>query len=52
MKRFAIAITLACALSSTALAGQIPTTDAPAPAPQQSSVVVTVILTILGVVVK
>lgn len=31
MKRFVLAITLACALSATALAGEISTTGAPAP---------------------
>jgi hypothetical protein len=33
MKRFLIAITLACVLSATALAGDMPTVGAPAPAP-------------------
>lgn len=32
MKRFAIAFVLACVLSSTALAGHIPTGGAPSPA--------------------
>lgn len=31
MKRFAIAVVLACVLSSTALAGHIPTSGAPSP---------------------
>lgn len=31
MKRFALAIALACVLSGTALAGDIPSTGAPAP---------------------
>ena len=33
MKRFAIALVLACALSGTALAGYVPSTGAPAPQP-------------------
>ena len=33
MKRFALAIALACVLSGTALAGEIHSTGAPAPAP-------------------
>lgn len=33
MKRFVLAITLACALSTTALAGNIPSTDVAAPTP-------------------
>ena len=33
MKRFVLAIALACALSGTALAGDFPSTGAPAPAP-------------------
>ncbi len=48
MKRFAMALLLACALSSMALAGDIPSTGAPAP--QSSSTVVTVIVAILGIV--
>jgi hypothetical protein len=48
MKRLLMAITLACVLSGTALAGDMPTVG-PAPSGTQSSVVVTVILTILSV---
>lgn len=48
MKRLTMALALACALSSTVLAGQIPSTDAPAP--QASSPVVTIILTVIGIV--
>ena len=33
MKRFLVALTLTCALSGSALAGDIPTCGAPAPAP-------------------
>jgi hypothetical protein len=33
MKRFLMAVALACALSGSALAGIVPTTDAVAPAP-------------------
>lgn len=59
MKRFVLAIALACALSSTAfaglipstdVAGQIPSTDAPAPQGTSTSVAVTVILTIISIV--
>ena len=65
MKRFALAIALACVLSGTALAGDSHTTGAPAPAPgdahstgapapapgsQSSSIVAAVILTILSIV--
>lgn len=60
MKRFVFAIALACALSGTALAGEIHTTGAPAPgeihstgapAPQASSpVVVAIILTLISIV--
>ena len=62
MKRFGLAIALACALSGTALAGEIHTTGAPdpgevhstgTPAPEaSSSVVATVILTIISLVVR
>ena len=45
MRRFVMAIALACAVSGTVLAGDIHTTDSPAPAPP--SPVVTVILTII-----
>jgi hypothetical protein len=48
MKRFVIAIALACALSGTALAGDVHSTDAAPPTPQ--SPVVTVILTIISIV--
>ena len=53
MKRFVLAIALACALSGTALAGDIHSTGAaPAPSPEaSSSVVTTVILTIISIVV-
>jgi len=48
MKRFALAVALTCALSATALAGSIPTSDVVAPQPDP---VVTVILTIISLVV-
>jgi hypothetical protein len=50
MKRFVLAIALACALSSTALAGNIPTSDVASPQPQATSPVVTVILAIISIV--
>lgn len=53
MKRIALALVLACALSGTALAGDIPSTGNPAPAPgdtQGPSIVATVVLTILSLV--
>ena len=65
MKRFALAVALACVLSGTALAGDAHSTGAPATAPgdsstagapapapttQSSSIVATVILTILSIV--
>ena len=53
MKRFVLAVTLACALAATALAGEIPSTGSPAPAPgntQGPSITTTVILTILSLV--
>jgi len=48
VKRFAMAVVLACALSGPALAGDVPSTGAPAPQPP--STMVTVILTILSIV--
>jgi hypothetical protein len=66
MKRFALAVALACALSGSAWAGDIHTAGAPAPAPgdihstgapepapgetQGSGIAATVILTILSLV--
>ena len=38
MRHFALALVLACVLSGTALAGEIPTTGAPAPQPSGSVV--------------
>jgi opacity protein-like surface antigen len=57
MKRFVMAMALACALSATALAGEVPSTGAPAPAQPTASqgssrVLVTIILTVLSVVGK
>ena len=52
MKRFAMMIALTCVLSGTALAGDVPSTGAPAPGDVPStgapSPMVTVILTILS----
>ena len=53
MKRFALAVALVCVLSGAALAGDMHTTGAPAPAPsvaQSSSVAATVILAILSLI--
>lgn len=53
MRRFLLAITLACVLSGSALAGDIHTVGAPAPAPgdtQGPSITAIVILTILSLV--
>jgi hypothetical protein len=51
MKRFVLAITLACALSATALAGEISTTGAPAPGNTQGpGIAATIVLTVLGLV--
>lgn len=56
MKRLLLAITLACALSAPALAGEVPTTGAPAPAPTSSAsegsspAVISIILAILGAI--
>lgn len=57
MKRFLMAVTLACALSASALAGNIPTGGAPEPAPASSGAthgpgIATIILTILSVVIR
>jgi len=51
MKRFVIAVTLACVLSGTALAGDQHSTDAPAPQ-ASSPVVVAIVLAIISVVSK
>ncbi len=48
MKRFAIALALTCVLSGTALAGDIPSTDAKSQAP--SPTVVVVVLTIISLI--
>jgi hypothetical protein len=37
MRHFALALVLACVLSGTALAGEIPTSGAPAPQPPPSA---------------
>lgn len=51
MKRFALALFLACALCGTALAGDIPSTGSPAPGNTQGpGIAVTVVLTILSLV--
>lgn len=54
MKRSLAALALTCVLFGSALAGTIPTCDAPEPASsetQSSSVTTTVILTIISLVV-
>jgi len=53
MKRFALAVALACVLSGSALAGDAHSVGTPAPAPgntQGPSITTTVILTILSLV--
>jgi len=50
MKRFALAFSLLCVLSGTALAGIIPSTDVAAPAPAPSPAV-TIVLTVLSAVI-
>ena len=50
MKRFVMAVALACVVSGTALAGNVPTSDVAAPQPPPN-LVVTVILAIVSVVV-
>ena len=52
MRRLALAIVLACALSGMAHAGEIHTTGAVAPQqpPQASSSIVVIVLTIMGIV--
>jgi hypothetical protein len=49
MKRFIMAAALACVLSGTALAGNIPTSGAPSPSgeAQGPGIVATIILTII-----
>ena len=50
MKRFVLAVALTFALSGAASAGDIPSTDSPAP--KATSPVVTTILTIIRVVAR
>jgi hypothetical protein len=54
MKRFLLAVTLICLISVSALAGDMPTVGAPAPAssPMQSSAAVSVLLKIISLVVR
>jgi hypothetical protein len=57
MKRFLVTLALTCVLSTSALAGDIPTCGTPAPAPacsgtQSSPLVAKVILTIISLVVR
>jgi hypothetical protein len=49
MKRFAMSVALVCVLSSTVLAGNVPSTDYVPPPPP--SPMTTVILTIMSIVV-
>jgi len=51
MKRFVMALFLACALFGTALAGDVPSTGAPAPGNTQGpTIAATVVLTIISLV--
>jgi len=52
MKRFLATVALTCILSTAAMAGEMPTCGGSAPAPSgaQSSVVVSVVLTIISLV--
>jgi hypothetical protein len=50
MKRFVLAIALACALSATALAGEIHSTGAATAPTPETNPLVTVILTIISIV--
>jgi hypothetical protein len=53
MKRFLSAVALACVLSATALAGDMPgVTPAPVSSGTQSSAAVSVVLTIISLVVR
>ena len=52
MKRFVLAVALACALSGTILAGDIHTTDLPVPPPPPPSPVLTIIITIINAVTR
>ena len=51
MKRFVMALALACALSATAMAGEVPSTDVAAPAPQPTNAVITVLLAVISALV-
>lgn len=48
MKRFVLAVALACALSGTALAGHVPSTDVAAPQPPSPAVAI--VLSIISAV--
>ena len=50
MKRFVLAIAFTCALSATAMAGEIPSTGMTTPAEPETNLVVTLILTIISIV--
>ncbi|MGH9932698.1 MAG: hypothetical protein ACREA9_26130 [Pyrinomonadaceae bacterium] len=54
MRRFLMTVALTCVLSVSALAGDMPTVGAPAPASSgtQSSTAVSVLLTIISLVVR
>ena len=54
MRRFLMTVALTCVLSGSALAGDMPTCGAPAPASSgtQSTAVVKVVLTIISLVVR
>jgi hypothetical protein len=50
MRRFVVTVVFVCALSGTALAGEIHSTGASVSASQTSSVVATVVLTIISLI--
>lgn len=52
MKRFVMTVVLACALSGTALAGEMPIGGIPQPptSPTQSSIVARVVLTLVSLI--
>jgi hypothetical protein len=53
MKKFLTAVTLACVLSATVLAGEMPgVSPAPVSSGSQSSAVVSVVLTIVSLVIR
>ena len=51
MRRIVLALAFTCVLSSTVLAGNIPTSGIAPPPPDEPNAVVTLILTLIGAVV-